>query len=81
MHQGVLTAALEAGVHTFVFDDRSLAQSWQSLARFRTLQLDGRGGVVDAGTQAEVQAADSLNHSRKQHFIMISIPSCEHAVC
>ena len=41
---------------TFVFAPHSqgTAQSWQSLARFRALQLDAEGAIADAATQEEV---------------------------
>lgn len=41
--QSVLTAALEAGVLTFLFDAPSatLAHDWSQLARFTAISVDG----------------------------------------
>ena len=51
----MLTAALEAGVSTFLFDAAAndAAQAWQSLARFRTLHLTTDGQLSDPESQQQ----------------------------
>ncbi|KAK9805736.1 hypothetical protein WJX73_003580 [Symbiochloris irregularis] len=54
--KGVLTAALEAGVDTFIFDSSvgKTAQAWQALARFRSLSLSADGVLKDDESQEQI---------------------------
>lgn len=85
--QGVLTASLEAGVDTFLFDPESasIANTWQSLARFRALSLDGEGAISNTSTDEQVQQraalrelpADSLDlhhHSNLVGSVILEAP-------
>ena len=74
LSQGVLTAALEAGVSTFVFDAqaRDTAQRWQSLARFRSLQLNDSGGLSDSATKDQASQAGDSGASNLQWPSMVA---------
>lgn len=51
--QGVLTAALEAGLSTLMFDTESadLAEEWSQIGRFTALTVSESGEIFDASTK------------------------------
>lgn len=72
--QAVLTAAVEAGICTFLFNasSASLARDWSQLARFTAMLVDGFV-IMDAATNTKVPTQTMVRSNQCQFVLRIAI--------